>query len=111
MNGLGTGSNERRFARGVSRVANAMEEGMKHVLIVAGALAFASAASAQTTTTTTTTTGDSFYVVQDASTKKCTVSISKPSGTTTTIVGGDGTVYKTRTEAEEAMKKVTVCTQ
>ena len=31
--------------------------------------------------------------------------------TTTTIVGGDGTVYHTRTEAEAAMKKVTLCTQ
>jgi hypothetical protein len=49
--------------------------------------------------------------VQEPSTKRCTISTSKPTGTTTTVVGGDGTVYKSRTEAETAMKKVTTCTQ
>lgn len=48
-----------------------------------------------------------FYVVQDSSTKKCTVVQSKPT-TTTTVVVGDG-VYKTKTEAETAMKTVKVC--
>jgi hypothetical protein len=57
-------------------------------------------AAAQTTT--------EFYVVQDASTKKCTIVDKKPTTTTTTVVG-DG-VYKTRTEAESAMKTVKVCT-
>jgi hypothetical protein len=46
--------------------------------------------------------------VQDASTKKCTIVDKKPTVTTTTVVG-DG-VYKTRTEAETAMKTVKVCT-
>jgi hypothetical protein len=48
--------------------------------------------------------------VQEPSTKRCTITTSKPAGTTTTVIGGDGTVYKSRTEAETAMKKVTTCT-
>ncbi len=50
-----------------------------------------------------------FYVVQDSSTKKCTVVEKKPT-TTTTVVVGDG-VYKTKTEAETAMKTVKVCSK
>jgi hypothetical protein len=50
----------------------------------------------------------SFYVVQDTATKKCTVVSQKPTTTTTTVVG-DGKVYTTQTEAETAMKSVTVC--
>ncbi|WP_424631985.1 hypothetical protein [Bradyrhizobium sp. SYSU BS000235] len=49
-----------------------------------------------------------FYVVQDSSTKRCTIVDKKPT-TTTTVVVGNG-VYKTRTEAETAMKTVKVCT-
>jgi hypothetical protein len=52
----------------------------------------------------------SYYVVQDVKTKKCTIVDKKPASTETTIVGGDGVVYKTRTEAESAMKTVKVCT-
>lgn len=59
-------------------------------------------AQAQTATTT------EFFIVQDASTKRCTIVDRKPT-TTTTVVVGDG-VYKTRTEAETAMKTVKVCT-
>jgi len=51
-----------------------------------------------------------FYIVQDTSTKKCTIVDKKPTTTTTTVVGGDGKVYKTRTEAENAMKTEKVCT-
>jgi hypothetical protein len=50
----------------------------------------------------------SFYVVQDSATKKCTVVSQKPTTTTTTVVG-DGKVYTSQTEAESAMKSVTVC--
>lgn len=72
-------------------------------------VSFGAPALAQTTTTTTTT--EQFYVVQDPSTKRCTVVNQRPTaGTTTTVVGGDGTVYKSRTEAETALKSVTVCT-
>jgi hypothetical protein len=50
-----------------------------------------------------------FYVVRDATTKKCTVVDTKPTTTTTTIV--DNGTYKTKTEAEAGMKTTKVCTQ
>lgn len=53
---------------------------------------------------------DEFYVVQDVKTKKCTIVDKKPVASEATLVGPDGTVYKTRTEAETAMKTVKVCT-
>jgi len=43
-------------------------------------------------------------------TKKCTIVDKKPVATEATIVGPDGVVYKTKTEAETAMKTVKVCT-
>ena len=49
-----------------------------------------------------------YYVIQDSATKKCTVVSQKPTVSTTTIVG-DGKVYTSQTEAETAMKSVTVC--
>jgi hypothetical protein len=52
----------------------------------------------------------SYYIVQDIKTKKCTIVDKKPVATEATIVGPDGVVYKTRTEAETAMKTVKVCT-
>ena len=52
---------------------------------------------------------DSFYVVQDVKTKKCTITESKPTTSETTVVSGD-TVYKTRSEAESGMKTTKVCT-
>ena len=51
----------------------------------------------------------SFYVVQDVKTKKCTITESKPTTSETTVVSGE-TVYKTRAEAETGMKTVKVCT-
>ena len=73
---------------------------MRKMLLAACAVGFTvAAAQAQTT---------EFYVVQDTSTKKCTIVDKKPT-TTTTVVVGDG-VFKTRTEAETAMKSVKVCT-
>jgi hypothetical protein len=53
---------------------------------------------------------DSYYVVQDVKTKKCTILDKKPVASEATLVGPDGTVYKTRAEAEGAMKTVKVCT-
>ena len=50
-----------------------------------------------------------FYIVRDATTKKCTVVDAKPTTTTTTIVG-DG-VYKTRVEADSAIKTTKICTE
>ena len=55
-------------------------------------------------------TATSFYVVQDVKTKKCTIMDTKPTTTEYTTVGDDGVVYKTRVEAENAMKTVKVCT-
>ena len=49
-----------------------------------------------------------FYVVQDTQTKKCTIVEQKPTVTTMVVVG-DGKVFKTRTEAEGAVKTITVC--
>jgi hypothetical protein len=50
-----------------------------------------------------------FYVVQDATTKKCTVVDTKPTAATMTVVSPSGKVYTTREEAESALKTITVC--
>jgi hypothetical protein len=71
---------------------------MKKLIFVAGLVAFATPAFAD------------FYVVQDSSTRKCTIVDKKPTTTTTTVVGGDGKVYTTRVEAENAMKTEKICT-
>jgi hypothetical protein len=52
----------------------------------------------------------SYYVVQDVKTKKCQIVDQKPTTQEWTMVGGDGTVYHTRTEAEGALKTTKVCT-
>jgi uncharacterized protein YcfJ len=52
----------------------------------------------------------SYYIVQDVKTKHCQIVDKKPVATEATVVGPDGAVYKTRTEAETAMKTVKVCT-
>src|SRR5215213_5179000 len=80
---------------------------------MAGALLIAFAApglaqSSSTTTATTTSGSDSFYVVRDPTTKRCTVTTEKPSSSTTVVVGS--TTYKSRTEAEGAVKTTKVCT-
>jgi hypothetical protein len=89
---------------------------MKSALALAAVMsaAIAAPAFAQTTSTTVTTSpgaSSSYYIVQDASTKKCTITHEKPSGSSMTVVGGDGTIYKTETEAQSAMKTTKVCTQ
>ena len=80
---------------------------MKFTIALAGVLVagFVLPAVAQTTTTTTT-----YYLAQDVKTKKCTILDKKPMATEYTVVGDDGVTYKTRTEAETAMKTVKVCT-
>jgi hypothetical protein len=89
---------------------------MKSALALAAIMsaAIAAPAFAQTTSTTVTTSpgaSSSYYIVQDASTKKCTITHEKPAGSSMTVVGGDGTIYKTETEAQSAMKTTKVCTQ
>jgi hypothetical protein len=77
---------------------------MKKLLISAAVAGFAvTAAFAQTTVSS------EFYVVRDASTKKCTIVDKKPTTTTTTVV--DNGTFKTRTEAETGMKTMKVCTE
>jgi hypothetical protein len=73
----------------------------KSLLAGVFAVAFAGSAYAQMAST-------EYYVVQDATTKKCTIVDKKPT-TTTTVVVGDG-VFKTKTEAETGMKSIKVCT-
>ena len=74
---------------------------MKKFLISAALAAIMTgAAYAQTAT--------EFYVVQDSSTKKCTIVDKKPT-TTTTVIVGDGKVFQTRTEAETGIKTIKVC--
>jgi hypothetical protein len=51
----------------------------------------------------------SFYVVQDVKTKHCKIVDQKPTTQEWTMVGGDGTIYHTRTEAEGALKTTKVC--
>lgn len=71
-------------------------------LVVIGAIAFAASGIAQSAVAA------EFYVVRDASTKKCTVVDTKPTTSTVTIV--DNGTFKTRTEAETSMKTMKVCT-
>ena len=54
---------------------------------------------------------DEFYVVRDSATKKCMVVDKKPTVTTTTVVSEGGKTYKTKVEAEGAMKTVKVCSE
>jgi hypothetical protein len=53
---------------------------------------------------------ESYYVVQDIKTKKCTIMEKRPETTETTVTVIDGVAYKTRTEAEGAVKTVKTCT-
>jgi len=69
---------------------------LKHILAGLAVAAFATPAMAD------------FYVVQDTSTKRCTIVEQKPT-TSTTVVVGSGT-FTSRTEAETAMKRTEVCT-
>jgi hypothetical protein len=73
---------------------------MKTKAIIAAAILTAIAAPAF---------AEGFYVVQDAKTKRCTITETKPTTSETTVVSGN-TVYKTRAEAETGMKTVKVCT-
>ena len=50
-----------------------------------------------------------YYVVQDATTKKCTVVTEKPKESTSVKVLGT-TIFKTETEAGDYVKKTKICT-
>lgn len=72
---------------------------MKKLLITAALLALTSPALAQS----------SFYIVQDTTTKKCTIVNERPTTTTMTVVSPSGVTYTTRAEAETGLKTVKVC--
>jgi hypothetical protein len=72
---------------------------MKKILIPVALVALATPALAQS----------GFFIVQDSSTKKCTIVSERPTTTTTTVVNPAGTTYTTRAEAEAGMKTVKVC--
>ena len=76
---------------------------MKKLMLTSAVVAFtASAAFAQTVVSS------EYYVVRDATTKKCTIVDKKPTATTTIVDNG---VFKTKTEAETGMKTMKVCTE
>jgi hypothetical protein len=49
-----------------------------------------------------------YYVVQNATSKKCNVASKKPTGTKVVLVG-DGTAYKTKKEARDALAAADAC--
>jgi hypothetical protein len=78
------------------------------LLITLTAATLSTAAFASSTTVTTTTGGASssseYYIVRDPSTKKCTVTATKPTSSTMVQVGN--TTFKTQSEAESQVTKV-----
>ena len=49
-----------------------------------------------------------FFIVQDTTTKRCTIVEQRPTSQTTVVVG-PGKAFATRSEAEVGMKTVKVC--
>jgi hypothetical protein len=49
-----------------------------------------------------------YYIVQSASSKKCSVASKKPTSDKMTVVG-DGTAYKSKKEARAALKGADAC--
>jgi len=84
-------------------IAKKPEENILKKFLMIGALAFTAMTVAETAMAA------EFYVVRDATTKKCTVVETKPTSTTTVVV--DNGIYKTKTEAETGMKTTKVCTE
>ncbi len=81
---------------------------MKECLIV-GAVAALAVTSAFAQIAATDRVSD-FYVVRDATTKKCTIVSDKPIETTTIRIVDNG-AFKSRTEAETGMKTMKVCAE
>ena len=72
-------------------------------LAIAAALVTAIAVPAYAQTMAT-----EYYVVQDTTTKRCTIVDKKPT-TTTTVTQVGPVSFKTRSEAESGMKTIKVC--
>jgi hypothetical protein len=71
----------------------------KTILAIAVSTALVVPAAAQAT----------FYVVQDTTTKRCTVVKERPTTKTMVIVGDSGKVYTTEAEAQSAIRTIKVC--
>ena len=55
---------------------------------------------------------DEYYLVQDTKTKSCKIVEQKPASSGEwTMISPEGRVYKSRSEAESAMKTTKVCTE
>jgi len=52
---------------------------------------------------------ESYWVVQDVKSHHCQIVDQRPATHDMTIVGGDGLIYHTRVQAEDAMKTVKIC--
>ena len=50
-----------------------------------------------------------YYVIQSASNKKCSIASKKPTSDKMTLVGDDGSAYKTKKEARTALKAADAC--
>ena len=50
-----------------------------------------------------------FYIVQDTTTKRCTIVKERPTTKTMVVVGDSGKVYTTEVEAQNAMRTVKIC--
>lgn len=73
---------------------------MKASTLLAGliVLGYVVPAAAQTT----------YYIVRSPTTRHCEIVDQRPAGTSETVISPDG-MYKTRIEAQNAMKTVKVC--
>jgi hypothetical protein len=53
---------------------------------------------------------EEYYIVKEKEGKTCTIVKEKPTTETMVLVDEDGQVYATEVEAQEAIKKIKVCT-
>jgi hypothetical protein len=95
---LGSAGNQCDAVRVVPDIKE-KEEPMRIKLVIAAAALVASV---------TPSLAAEFFIVQDTSTKRCTIVEQRPT-TSTMIVVGPGGAYATRAEAETSMKTVKVC--
>jgi hypothetical protein len=78
-----------------------MEEPMRFSYILAALVALGAASPAL---------AEEYYIVKEKDGKTCTIVREKPTTETMVLVDEDGEVYATEVEAQEAVKKIKVCT-
>jgi hypothetical protein len=93
-------------ASGLQPKSTAKEPSMKGTIFMKGTILASTVLIAAFATEAT---AAEFYVIQDSSTKRCTVVDKKPTVKTETIVGNNGKTYTTRDEAMTAMKSEKIC--